>query len=483
MESLAYLELFLVSEEIKDFQLIKGLNWKKLSSFTYINFLSLITINSILINTTLAQVSNISPPETNNFNLTHTQENRIAPVPLRTNSFVSNSRPENQSILSPDSAVYLRRGDSSTTVAAVQRKLRDLRYFTANLTSYYGPITERAVRDFQQDNGITPTGQIDPTTWSLLFVRKGTSHGHRLSQKYAAKVLSLGDISPEVAVIQRQLKKLGFYTGSINSIYDQNTKTAVIKFQTVHRITPTGQLGATTRDFLFNDRYHQKRVFLQRGNIGPEIGRLQQRLQYLGYYQGQISNYFDQRTETAVIDFQNRNRITPTGIVGPTTQAFLFNSHQVAHLSPVYNSRDNCMTGQYSCLTVLRRGDRGSAVKQLQISLTKLGYYPGGIDGVFGSGTEFAVKCFQQDMGFSPSGVAERNTLQALKHPLFVSQNASGEEVNYLGSQTEVLKLQNRLRLQGLYFGPLNGVYNSETRAAVVKAQLSYGVSAKDIGD
>ncbi len=485
MESLAYLEFFLVSEEIKDFKLIEGLNWKKLSSFAYINFLSLVIINSILINASFAQVSEISASETNNyFNQSQTQENIIAQAQLPTNSFFSGSGPESNAILSPSSAVYLRRGDKAATVSAVQRKLRELGYFTANLTGYYGPITERAVRQFQEDNGITPTGQIEPTTWSLLFVGRRTSQTNSLLLNSPTKVLSFGEVSPQVAIIQRRLRELGFYRGSINSIYDQNTRTAVIGFQSVHGITPTGQIGITTRDFLFGTRsVPVERVFLRRGNTGPEIGKLQQRLQNLGYYQGQISNYFDQSTEIAVINFQRRNRITPTGVVGPTTQAFLFNPNQVLPPGPASNSRANYTTRQYSYLSVLQRGDRGLAVKQLQILLTRLGYYPGMIDGFFGPGTEFAVRRFQQDLGFVANGVARRNTLQALRHPLIVKQNTSGQQVSYIRSQTQVLELQKRLRLQGLYFGPLNGVYNSETRAAVAKAQLRYGVSTKDIGD
>ncbi len=489
MESLAYLEFFLVSEEIKDFKLIEGLNWKKFSSFAYINFLSLVIINSILINASFARVSEISTPETNSyFNLSQTQENRIAQAQLATNSFFSGSRRvgsrvENNAILSPNSAVYLRLGDKAATVAAVQRKLRELGYFTANLSGYYGPVTERAVRQFQEDNGITPTGQIEPTTWSLLFGGRRTSQTNSLLLNSPTKVLSFGEVSPQVAIIQRRLKELGFYRGPINSIYDQNTRTAVIRFQSAHGITPTGQVGITTRDFLFGTRsVPVERVFLRRGNSGPEIGKLQQRLENLGYYQGQITNYFDRSTEIAVINFQRRNRITPTGIVGPTTQAFLFNPNQVLPPGPVSSSRTNYTTGQYSYLSVLQRGDRGLAVKQLQVLLTRLGYYPGVIDGFFGPGTEFAVRRFQQDLGFVASGVARRNTLQALRHPLIVTQNTSGQEVSYIRSETQVLELQNRLRLQGLYFGPLNGVYNSETRAAVAKAQLRYGVSTKDIG-
>ncbi|NEP79543.1 MAG: peptidoglycan-binding protein [Okeania sp. SIO3B3] len=486
MESLAYTEFFLVNEENKDFKLIEGLNWKKLSSFVYINFLSAVIINLIIIDSSWARRPEIPSPETNNFKISQTQ-GQTDQGQIATNSFFSGSsnfRPESNAILSPNSEVYLRRGDKATTVAAVQRKLRELGYFSANLTGYYGPITERAVKEFQQDKGIAATGQIEPTTWSLLFAGKRSNQIHSSLLNTSTRPLSFGQVSPQVAIIQRRLAELGYYRGPINSIYDQNTRAAVIRFQNSHRITPTGQVGITTREYLFGTRpVPVERVFLRPGETGVEIGRLQQRLKNLGYYQGLITNYFDRNTEIAVIEFQKINRITPTGIVGPTTQSFLLNPSQVLPPGPVSYSRQNYTTRQYSYSSTLRRGDRGLAVKQLQILLTRLGYYPGVIDGVFGPGTEFAVKSFQQDVGTNASGVATMNTLQALRHPMAIAPGASGHRATYIDSTANVLELQKRLRLQGFYFGPLNGVYNSETRAAVAKAQMRYGLSVKDIGN
>ena len=482
MESLAYIEVFLANQENKDFKLIEGLKWNKLSSFAYINFLSIMMINLIIIDSSWARRPEIPNPKTNSYFNSQTYQEQVA-----TNSFfsgTSNFRPESDAILSPNSAVYLRRGDKAATVAAVQRKLRELGYFSANLTGFYGPITERAVRQFQQDNGITATGQIEPNTWSLLFVGKRSNQINSSLLNYSTRVLSFGQVNPQVAIIQRRLAELGFYKGPINSIYDQNTRAAAIAFQNVHRITPTGQVGITTREYLFGTRpVPTERVFLRPGETGVEIGKLQERLKNLGYYQGRITNYFDQSTEIAVIEFQKINRITPTGIVGPTTKAFLFSPSQVLPPGPVSYSRQNYTSRQYSYSSVLRRGDRGLAVKQLQILLTRLGYYPGTVDGVFGQATEFAVRRFQQDVGKNANGVATMNTLQALRHPMAIAPSTSKRQATYIGSKANILELQKRLRLQGFYFGPLNGVYNSQTRAAVAKAQMRYGLSAKDIGN
>ncbi|MGG2027229.1 peptidoglycan-binding domain-containing protein [Gottfriedia sp. S16(2024)] len=34
----------------------------------------------------------------------------------------------------------------------------------------FGPITDRAVRNFQKKNGLTVDGKVGPKTWAKLFV-------------------------------------------------------------------------------------------------------------------------------------------------------------------------------------------------------------------------------------------------------------------------------------------------------------------------
>lgn len=83
MESLAYIEVFLANQENKDFKLIERLNWNKLSSFAYINFLSIMMINLIIIDSCWARRPEIPSPETNSYsNISQTDQGQIA-----TNSF------------------------------------------------------------------------------------------------------------------------------------------------------------------------------------------------------------------------------------------------------------------------------------------------------------------------------------------------------------------------------------------------------------
>ena len=61
-----------------------------------------------------------------------------------------------------------------------------------------------------------------------------------------------------------------------------------------------------------------------------------------------------------------------------------------------------------------QRGSTGSTVRQIQTKLKSWGYYSGSVDGVFGSGTERAVRAFQKKNGLTVDGKAGPKTLAAM---------------------------------------------------------------------
>ena len=63
--------------------------------------------------------------------------------------------------------------------------------------------------------------------------------------------------------------------------------------------------------------------------------------------------------------------------------------------------------------STLRKGDEGPDVVTMQLALTELGYLNGAADGNFGTGTQTAVKKFQQDNGLDADGIAGKLTLEA----------------------------------------------------------------------
>lgn len=59
-------------------------------------------------------------------------------------------------------------GDRGGRIYSLIEDLRCAGYYRLRNDSYYGPVTVRAVRDFQGDNGIYPDGVAGPQTRNLL---------------------------------------------------------------------------------------------------------------------------------------------------------------------------------------------------------------------------------------------------------------------------------------------------------------------------
>lgn len=71
------------------------------------------------------------------------------------------------------SAEVLRRGARSSSVLFLQRLLLSFLYPITSLDGVFGPETERAVRAFQQENGLGVDGVVGRNTWNALFNSKG----------------------------------------------------------------------------------------------------------------------------------------------------------------------------------------------------------------------------------------------------------------------------------------------------------------------
>ena len=192
-------------------------------------------------------------------------------------------------------------------------------------------------------------------------------------------------------------------------------------------------------------------IILKEGNFRPEVSTLKQQLQQLGYYRGEIDNYFGSSTEAAVLRFQRDQRIQQDGQVGPETQGrinrelaelgllspasgFLARPNEFVYgqarpqASPqapirVLNSPpvniQNFGTQSVS-RSELRLGDIGPDVRLLQQRLQSFGIDPGPLDGVYGSDTQGAVALFQNrfqnqfNLFVRERGVADEQTLIAL---------------------------------------------------------------------
>lgn len=100
----------------------------------------------------------------------------------------------------------------------------------------------------------------------------------------------------------------------------------------------------------------------------------------------------------------------------------------------------------------------------LQTDLQTLGFYDDKIDGIYGPDTVEAVKAFQASVGLPETGLPDPPTQNAINEML-----ATNEALN-------VSALQGLLKGLGVYDGPIDGQYNTQTQDAVKELQAQLGV-------
>ncbi|WP_088890811.1 peptidoglycan-binding domain-containing protein [Leptolyngbya ohadii] len=146
-------------------------------------------------------------------------------------------------------------------------------------------------------------------------------------------------------------------------------------------------------------------VFVRRGDVGPEVTRVQDLLRSAGYFHAASTGFFATLTEEGVKAFQRDRGLGVDGIVGEETLTALQGFRPV---SP------RPLPDPQPILVRLQIGDRGPDVVRLQIALFNLGFYRGEIDGVYAAATEQSVIALQQAYNLPISGIADSTTLARL---------------------------------------------------------------------
>ena len=122
----------------------------------------------------------------------------------------------------------------------------------------------------------------------------------------------------------------------------------------------------------------------------------------------------------------------------------------------------------------------------LQTRLLSLGFDLGnrGIDGVFGSMTELAVKVFQQNMGILADGVVGETTWRELVE---AGYKPGGRSYLYLRQPpfrgADVMELQRMLNDLGFDPGAVNGLFDERTTRAIKEFQYNAGLIVDGVVD
>lgn len=248
--------------------------------------------------------------------------------------------------------------DISMDVKKIQSQLMVLGYYSGNLSGHFGEATRAAVMEFQQDVGLPTTGEVDAATLTRM-------------NKMKNRPLYYGVSGEAVTRLQTRLTYLSYYTGQIHGHYLESTEKAVREFQHKMGLPATGTADEYTLQVLYSSDARNRAdeavnakaaapteapvtevlevtdgdedgtaaqptpgpmptsgytSIIQKGATGERVKRVQQRLIDLMYYTGEVTGNYQNKTITAVKNFQQQNGLKATGKVDEDTWNALFMS-------------------------------------------------------------------------------------------------------------------------------------------------------------
>ena len=294
------------------------------------------------------------------------------------------------------------------------------------------------------------------------------------SSSSSATRLEKGSTGSAVKDLQTKLKKLGYYDAYVDGDYGDTTVAAVKAFQKKYNLTADGIAGKETLkklDSVYKNADSDKDDdSLRMGDSGSAVKDLQTKLKKLGYYDGTVDSTFGSGTYAAVKAFQKKYNLTADGVAGSET---------LKKLDSAYKNSDSDKDDDS-----LRKGATGSAVKNLQTKLKKLGFYNASIDGDYGDTTVAAVKAFQKKYNLTADGVAGSETLKKLDTAYKNADSNTSTDDDSLrkgATGTAVKTLQTNLKKLGFYTAYVDGSFGATTESAVKAFQKKYGLTADGV--
>ncbi len=184
----------------------------------------------------------------------------------------------------------LRNGSSGPNVVVLQVSLNRISQNypaipkISAVDGIFGSQTEAAVRAFQSIFGLTPDGIVGPATWyEIVRLYTGVNALSELrsqgQQFYAINWsppngLEVGDAGEKVRLLQYMLSVLSSYIPSIppvsvDGIYGQGTRAAVLAAQRRFRLPETGTVGQQTWDAIYDQYSGIENTTLRSGETFP----------------------------------------------------------------------------------------------------------------------------------------------------------------------------------------------------------------------
>lgn len=325
--------------------------------------------------------------------------------------------------------------------------------------------------------------------------------------------LKAGDRGDGVRYVQERLLSFGFVVaGGADGIFGDGTERALKSFQRVNGLEESGVVTAPTARYLAmgsgsspssssssNSSSSSSSgvasgdtiVGLQLGHRGEGVRRVQERLLHFGYsVSGGADGIFGSGTERAVKSFQRDNGLEQSGTVTAKTAQALGLSGGASGVASAPGTSSATSGRSSGTIEGLQRGHSGDDVELLQTRLTNTGLVlQGGIDGIFGPGTEHAVKLVQRVNGLSETGVVDAATARAINASggnasAPVASAPAGSTIAQGARGNSVIEIQSQLIAAGVPLsGGADGIFGPSTEQAVKTFQRNQGLPVTGVVD
>lgn len=429
--------------------------------------------------------------------------------------------------------VVLKRGSTGSEVEQVQFWLSELAQFNSALPDLtvdgnFGAATERAVKIFQQEQGLTADGIVGQATWDALYAAWLDMQSDLGGTAWPGVVLRRGDTGMEVRLVQFWLRLAADNYSALSAVnvdgkFGAATETAVTGFQSLFGLTADGIVGRTTWNKLnevalavaneivdSNVAPGQFTVTVREGSRGTAVRAVQYYLRRLAAYYSDIptvtvDGVFGTATTRAVKAWQTRAGLTVDGVVGRLTWNSLYSA-----VVPLETSGPVVRTVSLPApAATLKVGSTGPAVFRLEQLLQFLGQWLPEINFLSGTAPD---DVFDQDLAVTVRsaqryfGLPETGQVTTADWTVFLQAAQALAEVNpasaapkpdgiwpssglALGSSgPAVLQVQRWLNLiasvdLGYDFVPETGEFDKATRSTLESYQLTAGLPTLGVVD
>lgn len=417
----------------------------------------------------------------------------------------------------------LRPGDRGTQVSELQQKLQQQGFYKGKLDGIYGPGTQSAVSAFQRSKGLKVDGRAGPNTLQALDAGDSQSP----AQPTEAPQTGATPAPPYTPAAPAEAEATYPYTTTTSAAVNLRKRASVQAARiltvplggTISVISSSdGWVKASYKSYtgyLMSDYVNIPEQYLAGktlpidaaarqnyeplalGASGPKVKALQQALQELGFYKGEVDSRFGAGTLAALKAFQEKNKLRPTGLALPELQQLLYEKRPRNARGVLVNLKILPPIPGYP----MQSGDMGDAVLALNRGLAELGHLTVTPSNSYDSKTVSAVKAFQKAHSITQSGKMDSFTQLAFNTALGTGLKDQPTEAPYQGPTAPPLNagnvielrlgargvavtaMQQRLQTLGYYTAKIDGVFGGGMEAAIKAFQIKNQLLVTGIAD